>query len=95
MFLLATTVSFDSPKSSTAYPIQTTGTVAANSTVHVMIKLAVTNTGSHPRSDSYYKENDYTNATFTDTAVTATFSMAITPKLFGTDTVQASAAWSY
>lgn len=89
-------VSFGSPKTSTAYNVQATGTVAANSIAHVMITLAVTNTSvTHPRSDSFYREADLSNTTFTDTAFSGTFAIAITPKLFGTDTVQASASWSY
>ena len=93
---MATSISFDSPQSSTFYNVQTTGTVAAHSTAHVMILLDVTNTSvAHPRSNSYYREVDFANTTFTDTAFHGTYALAIVPKLYGTDTVQATAAWSY
>ena len=88
-------INFDSPKSSTSYNVQTTGTVSAHSLAHVMITLAVTNTGTHVRSDSFYREVDFDNTTFTDTAFHGTYAFAIVPKLYGTDTVQASASWSY
>ena len=51
----------------------------------------VTNTSTaHPRSNSYYREVDFANITFTDTAFHGTYALAIVPQLYGTDTVQAS-----
>ena len=89
-------VSFNTPKSSSAYDVQTTGTVAANSTAHVTIRLTVTNTSTaHPRNDSFYREVDFTNSTFTPQAFHGTYSIAIVPKLYGTDTVQVTAYNSY
>ena len=93
---MATLINFDSPKSGTAYEVETTGTVAAHSLAHVMITLDVTNTSIlHPRANSFYRVVDFDNTTFTDTAIGGTYAIAIVPKLYGTDTVQASASWSY
>jgi hypothetical protein len=90
-------ISFDTPQSATAYYVQATGTVSGDSTAHVMVILNVTNTSTtHPRNDTFYLEENFTNSTFTPAAAHGTFGIAIVPKLIvGSDTVQASAVWSY
>lgn len=89
-------VSFDTPSSATSYSIRVTGTVAANSTAHVMVTLAVNNaTATHSRADLFYREINYANTTFTALAAHGTYLLTITPQVYGADTVTPTISWSY
>lgn len=90
------TIKFGSPKSCTSYPVHYTATVAAHTEGYMTIVLNVTNTSAaHPRNNSFYREFDVKNTTFTDALTHGTISMSIVPKLYGTDTVHAASIFSY
>lgn len=89
-------VDFDTPQSATSYYVETTGTVAARSTAHVQIILAVTTSStSYTKNGTYYREIDFTNALYTPTTMSGTYGIAIVPKLLPSDTVAVTQAWSY
>lgn len=93
---MATTINFDTPKSSTSRPVGVTGTVAAGSFGLLTINLNVTNSATPSRDRSFYREIDFDNtASPTFLAVNTSFTMSIVPKLLGSDTVTATSAWSY
>lgn len=90
-------IDFGIPKSSSVYSVQTTGTVDSQSTLHVMVSLNVTNTGtSHTRNDTFYTANDLVNTTFTPTVKSGTCSIVIVPKYLTTsETVAVTTDKSY
>lgn len=93
---MATTIDFDTPRSSTARPVEVTGTVAAATFGLLTISLNVTNSATPARNRSFYREIDFDNtASPTFLAVNTSFTMSIVPKLLGSDTVTAIPAWSY
>ncbi len=93
---MATTIDFDTPSSSTARPVEVTGTVAAASYGLLTITLDVTNAATPARDRSFYREITFDNtANPTSLAVNTSYTMSIVPKLLGSDTVSAVAAWSY
>lgn len=93
---MATTLDFDTPNSSTPRPVDVTGTVAAASYGYLTIRLNVTNSATPARNRSFYREIDFDNTgSATALAVNTSYTMSIVPKLLGSDTVTAVAAWSY
>jgi len=93
---MATTINFDTPKSSTSRPVAVTGTVAAATFGLLTINLNVTNSATPARNRSFYREVDFDNsASPTLLAVNTSFTLSIVPKLLGSDTVTAVSAWSY
>jgi hypothetical protein len=89
-------VNFDTPQSATPYYVQTIGTVAARSTAHVQIILAVTTAStSYTRNDTFYREVNLTNNLFTPALTSGTYGIAIVPKLLPSDTVVVTPVWSY
>ncbi|WP_426351232.1 hypothetical protein ACPWSR_08390 [Alloiococcus sp. CFN-8] len=93
---MALTINFDTPQSGSSRVIVVTGTVAANTTGYLFIDLDVTNAVTPTRDRSFYRVVVYDNsASSTPLAVSATYAMAIVPKVFGSDTVSVSGAWSY
>lgn len=93
---MATTLNFDTPQSSTARPVDVTGTVARNSIGYLTITLNVTNASTPTRNRSFYREIVYDNtASNTALAVNTSYTLSIVPKLLGSDTVTAAPAWSY
>lgn len=94
---MATTLSFDTPKSSTPRPVAVTGTVAAGSVGYLTIRLNVTNANTASRNRSFYQVRTYDNSgSGTSLAINSSYTLSIVPKLLGSDTVGSVAAgWSY
>lgn len=95
---MAHTIDFDSPASSTVYNVVATGTIAAWSLGHVMVQLDVTGTNPARGADQryFYREEDLDNTTSaTAVAFNATYQIAITPMLHGSDTVETNVWFSY
>ncbi|WP_333861199.1 hypothetical protein [Clostridium sp.] len=93
---MAATLDFDTPQSATARPVDVTGTVATNSIGYLIITLNVTNASTPTRNRSFYKVIAYDNsAGDTALAVNTSYTLAIVPKLLGSDTVTVVPAWSY
>lgn len=87
--------SFDTPKSSVAYPVNVTGTIPAFTSGYLEINLKVTSTAAVPRNDSFYQEVDLVNSTSTPLNFHGTYQIAIVPKLHGSDTVQTTLDLSF
>ena len=95
---MAHSINFDSPASSTVYSVVATGTIAAWALGHVMVQLDVT--GTNPargvNQRYFYREDDLDNTTSSvAVAFNATYQIAITPMLHGSDTVAANVWFSY
>lgn len=89
-----TSITFDTPKTSSVETVHVTGTVAANNTGgYVRVAVTVTNT-STSRNDAYY-----TTATFgakaTEYQFHQTFDLAISPRRLSADTVKVKYNFSY
>jgi len=93
---MATTLDFDTPQSSTARPVAVTGTVARGSVGYLTVTLNVTNSVTAARNRSFYREITFDNkAGDTALAVATSYTLSIVPKVIGSDTVAAVAAWAY
>ena len=96
MNYMPNTLNFDTPASSTPRVVNVTGTVARNSTAYLTIRANVSNSSTSSRNRQFYRTITYDNSTGnTALAVSASYSVAIVPKLLGSDTVNVVAAWSY
>jgi len=93
---MATTLNFDTPKTSTPRPVAVTGTIARNSLAYLTIKLNITNSATAARNRSFYRLLTITNTSVTAQLVSTSYTLSIVPKLLGSDTVGAvESAWSY
>lgn len=93
---MANTLDFDTPLSTTPRVVNVTGSVARNSIGYLSIRVDVTNASTSSRDRQFYRTIAYDNsAGNTALAVNASYSVAIVPKLLGSDTVSVVAAWSY
>lgn len=93
---MPSTLNFDTPQSSTPRVVNVTGTIARNSQAYLAIRLDVTNASTPSRDRQFYRVIPYDNtAGDTALAVDASYSLAIVPKLLGSDTVNVVAALSY
>ena len=93
---MALTISFDTPQSGSSRVVDVTGTVAANTTGYLYIDLAVTNAVTITRNRNFYRVLVYDNsASSTVLAVNSSYTLAIVPKIFGSDTASVSFGWSY
>ena len=93
---MATTLNFDTPKTSTLRSVAVTGTIARNSIAYLTIKLNITNSPTAARNRSFYRLLTITNTSVTAQLVSTSYTLSIVPKLLGSDTVGAvEAAWSY
>lgn len=92
---MAMSLNFDTPQTSTPRIVNVTGTVAASSIAYLTIKLNVTNSATPTRNRSFYRVVPFNNTSSTALNVNSAYTLAIVPKLLGSDTVEAVAAWSY
>lgn len=88
-------INFHTPKTATPYPVNAIATLPAHSSGYAAITLTVTSTAAIPRADLFYQEFDIANATATASAFHATYSLAIVPQLYGSDTVTVNVDYSF